>query len=106
MDRISVCELSEWQAAQRKFTLLDVRRKSVRADDGAQLPGAVWLDPEALFSWKDQIARDRPAIVYCAKGHEISQGVVGTLQALGLDARYLVDGFAGWREAQLPVRPL
>jgi thiosulfate sulfurtransferase len=103
MDRISPQELAEWQSAHRTFTLLDVRRKAVRAADAADLPNAEWLDPEQLFAWKDQIPRDRPAVVYCAKGHEISQGVAATLSALGLDARYLVDGYAGWRAAQMPV---
>ncbi len=103
MDRISPCELAEWQVARRKFTLLDVRRKAVRATDGADLPGARWLDPEQVLAWKDEIPRDRPAVLYCAKGHEISQGIAATLRALGLDARHLVDGFAGWRAAELPV---
>ena len=103
MDRISPHELAEWQTAHRTFTLLDVRRKAVRTVDSAALPNAKWLDPEQLFAWKDEIPRDRPAVVYCAKGHEISQGVAATLRALGLDARYLVDGYAGWRSAQMPV---
>ena len=99
MDRISVAELADWQSAARRFTLLDVRRESVRLASGADLGGAQWRDPEQLFSWKDLIARDRPAIVYCAQGHEISQGIAATLRALGLDARYLIDGFVGWRAA-------
>ncbi len=106
MDRISPHELAEWQTAHRTFTLLDVRRKAVRAADGAEVPGARWLDPEQVFAWKDEIPRDRPALIYCAKGHEISQGIAATLSALGLDARFLVDGFAGWRAAQMPVNRL
>lgn len=106
MDRISPCELAEWQSAQRTFTLLDVRRRAVRAADGAEVPGGRWLDPEQVFAWKDEIPRDRPALVYCAKGHEISQGIAATLAALGLDARFLVDGYAGWCAAKMPVNPL
>jgi thiosulfate sulfurtransferase len=103
MDRISPHELAEWQSAHRTFTLLDVRRKAVRAADAADLPNARWLDPEQVVARKDEVPRDRPAIVYCAKGHEISQGIAATLCALGLDARFLVDGFAGWRAAQMPL---
>lgn len=103
MERISIRELAEWQAAGRSFELLDVRRAIVRNADGAQIPNAKWQDPELLFSWKDQVPRDRPVILYCAHGHEISQGCAATLWAMGLDARYLVDGFAGWREAKQPV---
>ena len=106
MDRISSHELSEWQSADRTFTLLDVRRAAVRASDGAALAGARWLDPEKVLAWKDDIPRDRPAVLYCAQGHEIGQGIAATLRALGLDARYLVDGYAGWRAAQMPVNDL
>ncbi|WP_137885994.1 rhodanese-like domain-containing protein [Pseudomonas sp. 2FE] len=106
MGRISMCELAEWQTAGRQFTLLDVRRASVRLADAAEIPGAQWLDPEALFSWKDRIPRDRPVILYCAKGHEISQGIAATLYAMGLDTRYLIDGFAGWHSAGQPTQRL
>lgn len=106
MNRISICELAEWQAAERAFNLLDVRRTGARLADAADIPGAHWRDPEQLFNWKDQVPRDRPVIVYCAKGHEISQGIAATLAAMGLDARYLIDGFAGWRSAGLPTRSL
>ncbi|MDH4563928.1 rhodanese-like domain-containing protein [Pseudomonas sp. BN411] len=106
MDRISICELAEWQASARSFSLLDVRRASVRSADAAEIPGARWLDPEAVFTWKDSIPRDRPVVLYCAHGHEISQGIAATLAAMGLDARYLIDGFTGWREAGRPTQGL
>jgi rhodanese-related sulfurtransferase len=106
MDRISLFELVEWRAAGRVFTLIDVRRDSVRRTDGADIPGAVWRDPEQLFSWKDAVPRDRPVVFVCAHGHEISQGAAGTLRAMGLDARYLIDGFAGWKAAGQPVQPI
>ncbi len=106
MQRISSCELAEWQATSRAFTLTDVRRAAVRAADGTDLPGARWRPPDELFTWKDQIPRDRPAIFVCAHGHELSQGAAATLRAMGLDARSLVDGFAGWREAGFPLVPI
>ena len=62
--------------------------------------------PQTLLDWKEQVARDRPVILYCAKGHEISQGIAATLQVMGLDARYLIDGFAGWRDAGQATREL
>lgn len=97
MDRITPTELEEWQRAQRRFTLLDVRRAQVRAADGAEIPGSQWRSPDGLFTWKDEMPRDRPAVVVCAHGHELSQGAAATLRAMGLDARALVDGFSGWR---------
>ncbi|HXF45411.1 MAG TPA: rhodanese-like domain-containing protein [Burkholderiaceae bacterium] len=106
MDRISICELDEWRQAGRAFTLIDVRRAHVRAADGADIPGSLWLAPEKLFAWKDEVTRDRPAILVCAHGHELSQGAAATLRAMGLDARFLIDGFAGWRASGRPVVPI
>ncbi|MDA7087509.1 rhodanese-like domain-containing protein [Pseudomonas sp. SA3-5] len=106
MNRISLCELAEWQVAGRQFTLLDVRRASARQADAATIGGAQWFEPEAVLSWKDQVPRDRPVILFCAQGHEISQGIAATLMAMGLDARYLIDGFAGWQRAGQPTQPL
>jgi rhodanese-related sulfurtransferase len=106
MNRISIRELARWQAAGQIFSLVDVRRVSVRIADAVQIPGAQWRDPDALFTWKDQIPRDRPAILYCAHGQEISQGCAATLAAMGLDARYLIDGFAGWRAAGQAIESL
>ncbi len=103
MDRITLIELEEWQRARRTFTLLDVRRAKVRAADSAEIVGSEWRSPDGLFSWKDEIVRDRPVVVVCAHGHELSQGTAATLRAMGLDARYLVDGFTGWRDSGRPT---
>ena len=103
MDNMTICELEEWQKAGRAFTLLDVRREKVRQADGADIAGSKWLAPEGLFTWKDEVPRDRPVVVICAHGHELSQGAAATLRAMGMDARYLIDGFSGWRDSG--VRP-
>jgi rhodanese-related sulfurtransferase len=104
--KITIVELEEWQRAGRGFTLLDVRREHVRRSDGAEIAGSQWKAPEQLFGWKDEIQRDRPVVIVCAHGHELSQGAAATLSAMGLDARYLVDGFSGWRDSGRPTAPL
>jgi rhodanese-related sulfurtransferase len=106
MQRMTICELAEWRAGGRSFTLLDVRREKVRLADAAEIPGSLWRRPEELFTWKDSVPRDRPVVFVCAHGHELSQGAAATLHAMGLHALYLVDGFAGWRAAGQPVQPL
>lgn len=105
MDKITIAELEEWQHAHRSFTLLDVRRAKVREADNTDIVGTEWRVPDGLFTWKDEIVRDRPVVVVCAHGHELSQGTAATLRAMGLDARYLVDGFAGWRDSGRPTVP-
>ncbi len=106
MQRMTICELAEWRAAGRAFSLIDVRREKVRMTDGEEIPGSQWRRPEELFAWKDEVPRDRPAVIVCAHGHELSQGAAATLHALGLHALYLVDGFSGWKAAGQPVQPL
>ena len=103
MQKISFVELEEWQRTGRSFTLLDIRREKVRQADAADIPGARWLAPDGLFTWKDEVPRDRPVVFVCAHGHELSQGAAATLAAMGLDARYLVDGFTGWRDSGRPT---
>lgn len=103
MECIAVGELSEWVHARREFTLLDVRREKARVAAAADLPGAVWRRPEELFTWKDTVPVELPVILYCAHGHELSQGAAATLRALGLDARSLIGGFDGWRGARQPT---
>lgn len=106
MSAITTAELALWQRSDFGHTLLDVRRAGKRADDGDEIAGARWLDPALWLDWKDGVASDRPAVVYCAFGHEISQGLAAALRALGVDARHLDGGIAAWRDAGHPVRSL
>ena len=105
MTMITVGELALWQRAAFAHTLLDVRRTEKRAAEGDEIAGTTWLDPARWLDWKDGVARDRPVVLYCAYGHEISQGLTAALRAMGLDARHLADGIDGWRQAGLATRP-
>ena len=96
MDHITPAELALWRAQGHDFVLLDVRRANARAQHRADIAGARWHDPAAWLDWKDSIASTRPVVAYCAKGHEISQGLTTTLRVLGVNARYLVGGMQGW----------
>ena len=106
MSHITSAELALWQAQGFDFELLDVRRAGVRAEQGAQIAGAHWHDPAAWLYWKDSIGTQRPAVLYCAKGHEIGQGLSAALRVLGVDARYLVGGMQGWLDEGRPTTPL
>lgn len=106
MSHITSRELALWQAQGFDFELLDVRRAGVRAEHGTQIEGAHWQDPVAWLDWKDDVGTMRPAVLYCAKGHEISQGLASTLRVLGVDARYLVGGMQGWLDEARPTVPL
>jgi thiosulfate sulfurtransferase len=104
MNQIIPTELALWKNAGFAHTLLDVRRGSARASNGADISGATWLDPSLWLDWKDKVPADRPLVVYCAHGHEISQGLAAALCAMGHDARTLVGGMTAWQAAGLPVQ--
>jgi rhodanese-related sulfurtransferase len=105
MSHITVPELVLWQRGPMAFTLIDVRRAEKRAADGDEIAGGQWRDPARWLDWKDEIPTVQPAVVYCAFGHEISQGLTAALRALGVDARHLEGGIAAWRGEGLPLQP-
>ena len=82
MNKITLPELALWQHAEFPFTLIDVRRDIKRAAEGDEIAGGQWLDPAHWLAWKDSVPKDKPAVLYCAYGHEISQGLVAALRAL------------------------
>ncbi len=100
MNHVTVAELALWRDAAFPFTLIDTRRAAKRRAEGDQIAGSRWLDPALWLDWKDQFEGARePVVVYCAHGHEISQGLTATLRALGADARSLEGGIEAWRAA-------
>ncbi len=106
MQTITCAELALWQRGGFAFTLLDTRRAAKRRDEADEIPGSRWLDPALWLDWKDGVPKDRPAVVYCAHGHEISQGLAAALRALGVDARHLDGGIEAWRQAGGELEPL
>ena len=106
MNHITTAELALWRRSGYEFTLLDVRRAEKRRIDADQIEGGAWLDPARWLDWKDTVSKERPAVVYCAHGHEISQAMTAALCALDVDARFLVGGIHAWRQAGLPVEKL
>lgn len=106
MQSISVSELAHQLAQGKPLRLLDVRRAQALAASGVQITGAQWKNPALWLDWKDDIAHDLPIVVYCAHGHEISQGLTATLQAMGADACHLEGGIAAWQAHGQAVTPV
>jgi rhodanese-related sulfurtransferase len=88
-----------------KVTLFDVRRQP--AFDGATevIAGAAWRDPETVMRWISAVPQDRPVVVYCKYGHEVSLFVASTLRARGYNVRSLAGGIAAWTAADGPTQP-
>lgn len=79
--------------------LVDVRKAQAYADARDVLSGATWRDPARLPSWASELDRDRPVVVYCRHGMEVSQAAALALRTRGFDARYLVGGIEACRDA-------
>lgn len=106
MRSISVSELAHLLEQGKPLSLLDVRRAQALAASGVQIAGAQWKNPALWLDWKDDLAHDLPIVVYCVHGHEISQGLTATLQAMGADACHLEGGIAEWQTQGYAVSPV
>ena len=93
---VSPIELKQRLAAFPPPTLIDVRRQPAFEQDPKVIPGAIRRLPEEVVNWADPLDPWRPIVVYCVRGHEVSQGAAAALRARGLDARYLAGGLEQW----------
>jgi rhodanese-related sulfurtransferase len=84
--------------------LSDVRRAPAFDSDDRRIVGATRFLPDEVSNWTARLQRHRPVVAYCVHGHEVSQGVAGTLQGAGFQAAYLEGGIARWKERDLPTR--
>jgi Fe-Mn family superoxide dismutase len=60
------------------------------------LAGASMHAPAALPNWIQQLPRDRPIVVYCICGFQVSGTAVTELRQRGYNARALVGGITAW----------
>jgi rhodanese-related sulfurtransferase len=104
MERTLTCVLLKALIADRvSIALLDVRRRSPFEAEPRVIPGAVWKNPAQVESWAAELNPDRPIIVYCVHGHEVSNGVVDRLRERGFDAALLEGGIEAWKASGGPV---
>lgn len=83
--------------------LLDVRRKGAFDVSDESIGEATWHDPTLVDTWAREMTLDRPVIVYCVAGHEVSRKVTLRLRGLGFDAYFLAGGIEGWKVANHPT---
>jgi hypothetical protein len=67
------------------------------------LPAAVWRDFAEVEAWSQGLDRERPVVLSCKQGKELSQAPTAYLRGEGFDARVLAGGYAAWSEAGLPL---
>jgi Fe-Mn family superoxide dismutase len=88
-----------------QVTLIDCRRQQAFEGATEVIAGAMWRDPETVLTWMPEVPRQRPVVVYCKYGHEVSLFVASTLRARGYDVRSLAGGIAAWTAAKGPTQP-
>jgi rhodanese-related sulfurtransferase len=115
--RSSLLRVSAHEAAQLSegdALLVDIRPFEQRSRDG-EIPGALVIDRN-VFEWRLDPASpyrvpeiqgyDQLIIVVCNEGYASSLAAK-SLQDLGLRrATDMIDGFAAWRAAGLPIEPV
>ncbi|MSO66983.1 MAG: sulfurtransferase [Pseudolabrys sp.] len=83
--------------------IVDVRRRDIYESTPGLLPASIWQDPAALAQWIATLDRQRPIVVACKAGKELSQFVTAELRSAGYEAAMLEGGYAAWSEAGLPM---
>ena len=60
------------------------------------LPGAVLRAPETIDDWAEELPRDRPIVVCCICGFQVSGETTIELRRRGYNARSLAGGITAW----------
>ena len=83
--------------------IVDTRRRDVYDSAPGLLPTAIWRNAAEVTQWSASLDRQRPVVLACKTGKELSQAPAANLRSAGFDARVLNNGYAGWSEAGLPL---
>jgi rhodanese-related sulfurtransferase len=83
--------------------LVDVCRRDIYDSRAGQLPASTWQDPSEFARWSPALDRQRPIVVACKAGKELSQFITAELREAGFSASMLEGGFAAWSETGLPL---
>ena len=84
----------------KSATICDVRREADYQVDPRTIAGAEWHNPETVDAWAEQLPRDKPVAIYCARGGSVSKSVHAALTAKGFNVQYMEGGLAAWDAAQ------
>ncbi|SOH93405.1 Rhodanese-related sulfurtransferase [Monaibacterium marinum] len=72
--------------------LIDVRKEQARGAIGVQ--GAIWINPMTLDHQQASAMPRGSTLIYCVHGHEVSQFACALARIHGVDAKYVIGGFA------------
>ena len=83
--------------------ILDVRRRDVYDAAPGLVPTATWREPESYAEWTPSLSADKPIVLMCRYGHNLSQMVAADLRQRGIPAQVVEGGYQAWGEAGLPL---
>lgn len=83
--------------------IFDVRRAEAFDSAVDVLLTALWHDHRDAQSWGAALPAEVEVLVYCKRGHEVSQTAAALLRAIGRNAHYLTGGIEGFRQAGAPL---
>jgi superoxide dismutase, Fe-Mn family len=93
---ISAEELRATLEREPPPVILDVCLNDDLARRTDMLPGAAIHNPDAIDRWAETLPHDKPVVVYCFFGFQISGDAVADLRRRGYDARALKGGIGAW----------
>ena len=105
---ISFSELQSAIRGRQPPLVIDVRKQSAFEAATDLIAGALRREPDAVGSWAKELPSASTVVVYCARGHDVSQGVAKALNEYGIKAHYLEGGIEeGWkaRNGELDRKP-
>src|SRR2546423_1503940 len=105
---ISISQLQSELAGKNPPLVIDVRRAPAYQGADEMLAGALRRVPEQVKAWTPALPRASSVVVYCVRGHEVSQAVAAALEEAGIAARYLEGGLEAWKSGggKLDHKPL
>jgi rhodanese-related sulfurtransferase len=83
--------------------LIDVRRRDIYESTPGLLPASIWQEPTELPRWIATLDPERPIVVACKAGKELSQSITAELRGAGYRASMLEGGSFAWSDAGLPM---
>ena len=93
---VSFRELQARLGSDAPPLVIDVRKGPAFRAATTMIEGALRRDPETAALWAKTLPAASPAVVYCAHGHEVSQGLAKALSARGIAAHCLEGGIESW----------
>jgi rhodanese-related sulfurtransferase len=95
---ISATDLRAAIAGREPPIVIDARRRAAFMASADMVCGSLRRDPEQVGVWANSLPAASSVVVYCVRGHEVSQTTAAALTRAGIRASYLTGGLEeGWK---------